>query len=423
MARVIRVGRGKFGGNNQAALQRAVDAVAADGGGVVEIPAGVYEMEDALHLRRNVRVIGDGQAVLRKVPSVSSPIADYLGYGHSEFTVAEPRKFKIGMGVHLTDRRAGGFYDTVATIVGRNGRLFFINEMLHHDYSPRAGGCVSTLFPLVCGYGVSDVAVEGLVLDGNRRETRRLNGCRGAGVFLLNCRRVRIERVEVRHYFGDAVSFQQCAEVIVRDCFLHDNRGNGLHPGSGSVRYVFEGNRVVRNDGCGLFYCLRTKYSLCEHNHFEANRREGISIGERDTHHLIRDNVIRNHGGAGIAFREPLRESGDDVLVTGNRCEHNCRKTGRHEIVIPGKLHRVWILRNSIASAKGRALSVGPKCSEIRFAENVVNGRPQSPRDVDGKRTLVRLAAASGKLAVGPAAAPGDAARHLPFGVPPARKR
>src|SRR5438128_158095 len=97
-------------------IQRMIDDRAARDGGTVEIPAGVYAMHDALHLRSGVRVVGERGTILRKVPSVSSPLVDYLGYGHREFTVAEPEKFRAGMGVHILDNNSGGFYTTVATI-------------------------------------------------------------------------------------------------------------------------------------------------------------------------------------------------------------------------------------------------------------------------------------------------------------------
>src|SRR5690348_9295566 len=95
-----------------ATIQAAVDRAAAAGGGTVTVPAGTYLMHDALHLRSGVRVVGEGSPVLKKVPSVRSRIPDFLGYGHYEFTVDEPEKFRVGMGVHLLDKNAGGFYTT-----------------------------------------------------------------------------------------------------------------------------------------------------------------------------------------------------------------------------------------------------------------------------------------------------------------------
>jgi hypothetical protein len=402
-------------------LQRAVDAVAAAGGGVVEVPAGTYWMRDALHLRDGVRVVGEPRTVLLKAPSISVPLRDYLGYGHYEFTVTEPDRLAVGMGVHLTDDGSMGFYDTVATIVGRDGGLFFIDRMLNHDYQPRHNGRVTTIFPLVDGHGVSDAAVESLTLDGNPAEAVRLNGCRGGGVFLIGSRRVRVERVEVRHFNGDAVSFQQCADIAVAGCHVHHNAGSGLHPGSGSVRYVMQDNRCCDNGGCGLFYCLRTTHSICAGNRFERNGEAGISVGERDTDHWIRDNHVAANAGHGVEFRRPLAHGGDRVRLEGNRFEGNHAAAAapeRVEIDIPAGLCDVHVGGNRFAGG-GRPLRVEPGCQRITCAGNTVDGRAMAAADVGGP---ARFGSPEGFPPVGPEALPLDGARHLGFGpLPPWR--
>ncbi|KKK70169.1 hypothetical protein LCGC14_2926690, partial [marine sediment metagenome] len=373
-----------YKGDTNAAIQKAVDDVAAAGGGVVIVPAGTYMMHDALHLRSGVRVVGRKGARLKKVPSVSSPVVDYLGYGHYEFTVKEPEKFRVGMGVHVLDKKAGGFYTTVATIIGRRGELFFIDRMLNHDYHPRADARVISVYPLVEGYKVTDAAVEGLILDGNYpKETFRLNGCRGGGVFLLQSQRVRVADVEVVNYNGDALSFQQCADILIERCHLHHNTGHGLHPGSGSVRYVMRKVRSHHNGGCGIYYCLRTTHSILEDCDLHDNVRAGISIGERDTDHLIQGNRIYANGPAGIDFRRFARRGGNRVVIRDNKIGPNCTKSGRHEVVIPAGLRDVHLDGNSFDLAKGKAVKVGAGCKGISFSGNTVGGSAQTPGDVD----------------------------------------
>jgi hypothetical protein len=154
--RTVTVGQGRYAGNTNAAIQRAVDDVAAAGGGVVIVPPGTYRMENALHLRSHVRVVGQAGAVLKTAPSVSSPIADYLGMGQYEFTVKEPGKFRVGMGVHLLDDDAGGPYNTTATIVGQEQERFYIDRRLTHDYLPRTNGRAISVFSVVEATGVHD---------------------------------------------------------------------------------------------------------------------------------------------------------------------------------------------------------------------------------------------------------------------------
>ncbi|MCC6443039.1 MAG: right-handed parallel beta-helix repeat-containing protein [Armatimonadetes bacterium] len=413
MSNIVTVGAGEFEGDTGEALQRAVDKVAAGGGGTVEVKAGTYQMQDALHLRSRVRIVGEPGAVLLKKPSVSSLLADYLGYGHYEFTVEEPDKFRPGIGVHVGDNRSGGFYDTVATITGRKGDLFFIDRMLNHDYHPSQNGRVTTLFSLIDGWNASDASVENLVLDGNPDETQTLNGCRGGGAFLLLCRRVRLQNIEVRHFKGDAVSFQQCADIIVRGCHLHDNTGGGLHPGSGSVRYLLEENHSHDNGGHGLFYCLRTTHSVCAGNRLEGNGAAGISIGERDTDHLIRGNTITGNRRQGIEFRKPFAHGGDRVRIENNNIGPNCCGEGEDEITIPAGLEDIHIVQNTFHPGGGKAIRIECGVRRVSVAENFVSGHPQEPSDIAGSPETATFTAPDCFPPLGPESLPLDGARHL----------
>ena len=381
-------------------LQALVDKAARNGGGTVRIPAGVYRMNDALHLRSGVQLVGEPGAILRKVPSVSSTLLPLVGYGQYEFQVKEPGKFKVGMGVTFGDKNAFGFYETVATIIGKSGDNFFIDRPFAHDYTPPGGAWVRSTFPLISGNNVSNVSIRGLTLDGNPKEQFGINGCRGGGIILLTVNRAIIEDVEVTNYNGDAVSFQQCTDVFIRRCHLHHNKGTGLHPGSGSVRYVMADNISEHNAGCGVFYCLRTKYSICENNILRHNGRAGISVGERDTDHLIRNNRITDNSEPGILLREPCLESGDRLWIEGNELAGN---GGAAEIVLTRDIHQLCITGNTIHPRTGIALQVGTGCSEIYF-----NGNTNSV--ITGKAKLEKPAKFP---AVGPQAAPLDAARHL----------
>ena len=410
----IRVGTKRYEGRDNAALQKAVDDAAAAGGGMVELPAGVFDMHNALHVRSGVTVVGQGEdTVLRKVPSVSSPIVDWLGYGHYEITVERPGLFRVGMGVAVTDQRTGGFFTTTGTIVRIKGDALFIDKPFNADYHGSREGHVVSVYPLVAGENVSNVALRDVTLDG-RGEPARMNGCRGAGVYLLMAHTATLDGVTVRDYNGDSVSFQQCTDVVVRDCHLHHNAGGGIHPGSGSVRYLLEGNVVHDNGGDGIFYCLRTTHSLCRGNTICDNARNGISIGERDTDHILRANAIQGNGGAGILFREVRHHGGDRVRVEANRLIGNCTDEGEAEVVIASRIRDVELLGNSFESVKEHPLAVGEDVSGVRAGLNTLDGRPYDP-DLPG---VEPCEGAAGPLDVGPSAARPDSAWHLGVDLP-----
>lgn len=189
-----------------------------------------------------------------------------------------------------------------------------------------------------------------------------------------------------------------------------------MHPGSGSVRYVFQDNRCHDNGKCGIFYCLRTTHSLCQGNRLMNNGGAGISIGERDTDHHIEGNTIEENGGPGILFRNPITISGDRIQIMGNTIagNHATPQTSGVQIVIPAGLHDIHMERNTIhATSEGSAVTVGERCTGISFVNNVVGDRPQQPQDVTDSSGSVTWQTPPSLPPVGPESLPQDGAAHL----------
>jgi len=401
-----------------ATIQQAVDAMAAKGGGTVLVPPGVYAMHDSLHLRSGVHVSGAGPStVLRKAAEVRSDLSADLGYGHFDVSLAEPDRFRVGMGVLVTDSRAGGFYDTQATLTWREGDRFGISRMLNHDYARGASGRVMSLFPVIRAEGVEDASVADLAVDGSRAQNPDvLNGCRGGGIFLLQTRRVALRGLCVANVNGDGISFQQCEATLIEGCTCEDNSGLGLHPGSGSVRPILRNCVCRRNGADGIFYCLRVSFSLCEGCVIEDNGRHGISIGGRDTDHLIRNNTVRNNGGCGVYFREHDRVmAGNRVHLEGNDVAGNCLRLGEAEVHLAAALADVHVLRNRVGPASPRVagIRVAEGTEGVVLHENEIAGDPASAIVIEGDRSVVRLGPLTAPLGVGPDNAPANAACHL----------
>src|SRR5688572_19590890 len=72
----VGIGGGDLQGNDQRALQAAVDYVAQLGGGTVRIGPGRYQMRNALRLRDNVNIVGvPGETVLAACDGFASALA------------------------------------------------------------------------------------------------------------------------------------------------------------------------------------------------------------------------------------------------------------------------------------------------------------------------------------------------------------
>jgi hypothetical protein len=257
-----------------------------------------------------------------------------------------------------------------------------------------------------------NASVENIVLDGNSEESFTINGCRAGGIFLLKCRNISINNVEVRNFKGDAISFQQCVDIFIRKCNIHDNTGGGLHPGSGTVRYIMDSNYVYNNGGCGLFYCLRTTNSLCTNNRFENNGRQGISVGERDTDHVIRGNKILSNHCQGVHFRDIVRAGGDRVLLESNVIGSNCKVEGEYEVDVADNVEDIHIYRNSIIPVKAKPIGIGNEGPVVHIFGNTVSGQPQAKSHITGCQDRLSMEM-SPVPALGPEALGPQGAMHL----------
>ena len=292
-------------GQDNRALQAAVDYVARLGGGTVRIRPGTYLMRDSLHLRSRVAVIGSGRdTILRKGDAVSSALYLDGDYGEEQVTVSDACGFEPGAGITVSDDRSSGFHVTVATIVAQDGCTLAISAPLLSDYMVADGARAQTTFPVISGSYLDGARVESLTVDGNRDGNPPLNGCRGAGIFLYRASGCQIRDCLVHHFNGDGISFQQSSDTMVEGCECAWNAGLGLHPGSGSQRPLVRQCWSHDNGQIGLFLCWRVRHGRFESNRLEHNGESGISIGHKDTDSLFVANVTVGNGLYGIYFRE-----------------------------------------------------------------------------------------------------------------------
>lgn len=381
-------------GETNVCLQAAVDYVAGLGGGVVEITAGRYVMRNSLHLRPRVTVRGAGaRTVLVKAPMVTSPVTAHLGYGHYDVSVAEPQKFPVGTGIHIQDDRSGGFYTTCATVIYRDGDRLGISRFLNHDYHPGQNAVVRSVFPVVSGCGAHDARIVALAVDGRAEENGHLNGCRGGGVFLILSDRVAVRDVTVREFNGDGISFQQCRDVRLQDCRCDRNLGHGFHPGSGSTGMTMRRLVAARNGADGLYYCLRANHGLMERCAFIGNSRHGVSIGGRDTDHLIRNCQMQENGGSGVHFRPadavmaPSRNTIEDCLIEANGRGAGDGADRPAEVNVASPVEGVVFRRNTIRPAEPvpahwAGIRIGAEVRGLTLEGNGIDG-PEDRRVVD----------------------------------------
>ena len=380
---IVKVGisGGDFTGDTNIAIQQAIEVAAAQGGGTVEIGPGTFTLYDSVRLRRNVRLVGSGEAtVLRKCDGPSSGLVIDADYGQSKVTVSDPSGFRAGMGVSVTHGRPGGWGDSRATILLVREKVLYLDRMLITDYSADHG-MVDNSCPLVEGVDVDSVTIEGLCLEGNRGNNRAINGCTGGGIYLFRARNCRIAHCLVRQFGGDGISFQIDRDITVEGCQAVGCSGLGIHPGTGSARPIIRDCKSQGNDSDGLFLCWRVQEGKFENNEVVNNGANGISIGHKDTDNIFSNNVIRGNQGHGIYFRdEKPTNAGSRNTFRQNLIEDNSGcgvRVEGHTTDLLFEENTIRESRSGSARTQQIGIWVGEQAARIRAVRNRIENHPE----------------------------------------------
>jgi len=362
-------------GNDNRALQAAVDYVANLGGGVVEIGPGEYLMRDSLHLRNRVTVRGAGEkTVLKKAREHRSPLAADGDFGEEAITVKDTVGFEIGCGVYVASKSQRGFHGVCATILNGRSNYYSLSRSLNADIMMADGGFAATVYPVISGYHLEDARVENLAVDGNRAENpTKVDGCRTAGIFLYRGDNCVISNCFVRDYNGDGISFQQSNDVKVEGCVVERCAGFGLHPGSGSQRPSVKNCRAVNNGDDGFFFCWRVRGGVAEGNWLEGNGGYGMSIGHKDSDNFVRKNTIIGNRRGGVYWRAETEPMAAHRVTFENNVVRDNEGWG---LFVDGATHGTVIRANTIEdSGSGKqktGIRVGKNAGDVILKDNAV---------------------------------------------------
>jgi hypothetical protein len=343
-------------GQDNIAIQKAVDRVAAAGGGTVLIKAGTYLLANSVRVSSHIRLMGEGadKTILKKVPGVQSKLKLDADYGEQVATVEDASGFYPGMGVTILDSdNPSGWTPSVRTIVRIDGNTLHFDRFLQMDYAVERQARVFNTFPLIAGYDVEDVQVEGLTVDGARAGSGILDGCQTGAIYFFHSQRMTVRNCVARNYPGDGISLQFVEDPVVENCEAAGNAYLGIHLGTGALRGIVRDCRAHDNGTDGLYLCWRVQHARYEGNRTWNNGQDGISLGHKDTDNIFIGNSSSGNGRAGIYFRDELAAN----AASRNTFEQNTLEdNGR-----PGK--------------PGCAIRIEGETSDLKFVSNTIHSR------------------------------------------------
>jgi hypothetical protein len=363
------------------AVQIALDAVKARGGGTVRLNPGTYDIIGPIRLSDNTSLIGSGTAtILRKCAGFKTSFIIDADWGMLKAEVKDASGFRIGMGIELYDDEHDQGWDvTTAVITDIQGNTIYFDNRTVNDYISSLNGTVTNSFSIIEAVDAENVKIEDLVIEGNKNSNDYINGCRGGGVYIHKSRNCIVENVKVNEFNGDTFSWQITENITIRGCEASNGNGLGFHPGTGSDHSIVENCISHHNKGDGIFLCWRVQNGIFRNNTSYANGDNGISIGHKDTDNIFENNYVYENGSHGVLFRnENEQNSGHRNTFTNNVIENNGVSRESAGFYIGGETHDIKIVNNTIRSAgKGNqpiAIFIGKKSSKITATDNKISG-------------------------------------------------
>jgi parallel beta-helix repeat protein len=366
-------------GADSAALQRAVNMLHR--GDTLSVGAGTYQMDNSLFVPSGVTIKGvHGQTILKKSAGVESPLTEDGDFGESTLAVADPDKFRPGMGVSVVDDTFNSGWDISVTTVAKVQKPYVVvHPLTLRDYDQEHKHArLRNTFPVVSVLNAENVVLQDLIVDGNREANAYMDGCRGGAIYMYCVRNVTVRDCTARNYNGDGISFQisDGGQVLKRESYGH--AGFGIHPGTGSAHSLVSGCHMHNNGDIGLFLCWRVRHGRFENNVIEDNGHYGISIGHKDTDNEFTNNTIARNGRVGVYFRtETAKNSGNRNTFRSNKILDNGNGKEGYGFYVEAPTTDIVIENNQIADTRtsGRtqrvAIFKAPGVGTVRAANNI----------------------------------------------------
>lgn len=368
-------------GYTSEAIQIALDAIQARGGGIVKLNPGSFQIIGPVRLSSNTSLIGSGKStILKKCDGFKTSFIVDADWGMLKAVVKDASGFKKGMGIQLYDDGHDQGWDvTTAVITDIQDNVIYFDNRTVNDYLASLNGTITNGCSIIEAVEVENVKIADLIIEGNKSTNDYINGCRGGGIYIHKSKRCTVENVQVNEFNGDTFSWQITENITLKGCEASNGGGLGFHPGTGSDHSIVENCISHHNSGDGIFLCWRVQNGIFRNNTVYANGDNGISIGHKDTDNVFENNRVYENANHGVLFRnENEQNSGHRNVFTRNLIENNGMKRESSGFFIGGETHDITITNNVIRSAgKGNqatAIFAGKKSSKITAKDNQISG-------------------------------------------------
>jgi hypothetical protein len=390
------------------AMQIAIDALSAGGGGTVEVQEGEYTLIDSVRLRGDIALIGRGQVVLRRPAELAaSPLARDADAGQAEIAPVRLEPFRPGMGVCLWDSTGWLYGNLPMAVTAISAGRLTLNDMMLTDRLAERGGRVINYFPLILAEQAERCLVENLTLRGDVADDPALEALWSSGVYIFRSRQCTLRGLRCAGLRGDGICFAHAStDTTVEDCESFRNTHLGIHAGSHSARAAVRRCHIHHNGSDGLYICWGIDHGFFEDNDIHHNGwrlwRSGLSIGHQDTDNVIARNHVYENCKHGVTVRQKteangahrnvfrqnvIENNGQDpaTMPAGIRERLEPRELASVGVCVNGITHDVLFEKNVIRETRPigqqrqkHAFYIGQGVSRLTLLGNDISGHPDA---------------------------------------------
>ncbi len=290
-------------------IQEAINKEAARGGGLVVCPEGEYTLRNAIYLKSNVTLKGQGATtVFRKCPRFASPIISEITKGDYWIQIEDESSFQCGDGITIFSQSLKPARAWVTEVIEIMPGALCLKDAAPLDVHLSSDPFVFCSFPCLYCQEVEHVSVCELLIDGNQQENPVIDTWWDSGIGCRDSRNIEFINVNIMNAAGDGISLNTSHHIRIIGSKINSSARLGVHVGSGSL-YTYIGNSEICNSGLagvinvdGLYLCHSAAFGLYENNVITGTRGAGVSIGRWDSGNIFLKNKVFSNG-AGLFLR------------------------------------------------------------------------------------------------------------------------
>lgn len=326
---VVGSGEGKYPEKTGEMIQRAIDELSSQGGGVVELAEGTFILDSTLYPKTNITLCGQGKkTILKKAPTFSYSKLQRPAYkGDKVIYVRSPSKFHVGQGVNIGARNIIANNTTLTKIQKIEGRKITIKDPI--EFTCQSCAYIASNFSCLFVNFASNVSIRDFVIDGSRLSTPFISSWKIGGLKTWEAPHLFLKNIEIKNTCGDGLTLGRSNFAYLTKLYCHHTDLIALHLANGS-EYVLMSDCIAHDsgkrdsfNGAGIFLCWNVQNSIIRNNVSYANEGGGISLGYNDSRNIFINNITHSNKKGGIRFRSDANGACKDNIFVSTKLDRN----------------------------------------------------------------------------------------------------